>query len=79
MGNISQDIIPHRFNLSASTALEYHEIYDIIKKVKDEEFPALNLDSCNIEDELNKVSKLCLSNEISIIPLKYSCARRLFC
>lgn len=54
MGNISQDIIPHRFNLSASTALEYHEIYDIIKKVKDEEFPALNLDSCNIEDELNK-------------------------
>uniref|UniRef100_A0ABI7X667 Solute carrier family 6 member 15 n=1 Tax=Felis catus TaxID=9685 RepID=A0ABI7X667_FELCA len=54
MGNISQDIIPHHINLSAVTTEDYHLVYDIIQKVKEEEFPALHLNSCQIEDELNK-------------------------
>ncbi|XP_015999111.2 sodium-dependent neutral amino acid transporter B(0)AT2 [Rousettus aegyptiacus] len=54
MGNISQDIIPHHINFSAVTAEDYHLVYDIIQKVKEEEFPALHLNSCQIEDELNK-------------------------
>lgn len=58
MGNISQDIIPHHINLSAVTAEDYHLVYDIIQKVKEEEFSALHLNSCQIEDELNKVSRL---------------------
>ncbi|KAM5332719.1 sodium-dependent neutral amino acid transporter B(0)AT2 isoform 1-T5 [Glossophaga mutica] len=54
MGNISQDIIPHHINLPAVTVEDYHLVYDIIQKVKEEEFPALHLNSCQIEDELNK-------------------------
>ncbi|XP_023573232.1 sodium-dependent neutral amino acid transporter B(0)AT2 isoform X2 [Octodon degus] len=54
MGNISQDIIPHHVNFSAMTAEDYHLVYDIVQKVKEEEFPALHLSSCLIEDELNK-------------------------
>uniref|UniRef100_A0A8B9WHJ5 Solute carrier family 6 member 15 n=1 Tax=Bos mutus grunniens TaxID=30521 RepID=A0A8B9WHJ5_BOSMU len=54
MGNISQDIIPHHINFSAITAEDYDLIYDIIQKVKEEEFPALHLNACQIEDELNK-------------------------
>ncbi|KAF3814604.1 hypothetical protein GH733_017762 [Mirounga leonina] len=54
MGNISQDIIPHHINLSAVTAEDYHLVYDIIQKVKEEEFSALHLNSCQTEDELNK-------------------------
>ncbi|KAJ8776519.1 hypothetical protein J1605_015414 [Eschrichtius robustus] len=54
MGNISQDTIPHHINFSAVTAEDYHLVYDIIQKVKEEEFPALHLNSCQIEDELNK-------------------------
>ena len=58
MGNISQDIIPHHINFSAITAEDYDLIYDIIQKVKEEEFPELHLNACQIEDELNKVSSL---------------------
>ncbi|CAK6443137.1 unnamed protein product [Pipistrellus nathusii] len=54
MGNISQTIIPSHINFSAITAEGYHEVYDIIKSAKGEEFPALNLQSCYVEDELNK-------------------------
>ncbi|XP_037704009.1 sodium-dependent neutral amino acid transporter B(0)AT2 [Choloepus didactylus] len=54
MGNISQDIIPHHINFSVVTAEDYHLVYDIIQKVKEEEFPALHLNSCQIEDELDK-------------------------
>lgn len=54
MGNISQAIIPSHINFSAITAEGYHEVYDVIKRAKGEEFPALNLQSCYIEDELNK-------------------------
>lgn len=56
MGNIPQAIIPPHIKFSAITAEAYHEVYDIIKRVKGEEFPALDLRSCKIEDELNKVS-----------------------
>ena len=58
MGNISQDIIPHHINFSAITAKDYDLVYDIIQKVKEEEFPTLHLNACRIEDELNKVSKV---------------------
>ncbi|KAG8513971.1 Sodium-dependent neutral amino acid transporter B(0)AT2, partial [Galemys pyrenaicus] len=54
IGNISQDIIPHHINFSVITAEDYHLVYDILQKVKEEEFPALHLNSCQIEDELNK-------------------------
>ncbi|XP_077909180.1 sodium-dependent neutral amino acid transporter B(0)AT2 isoform X2 [Ictidomys tridecemlineatus] len=54
MGNISQDIIPHHINLSSITAEDYHLVYDIIQKVKEEEFWVLHLNSCQIKDELNK-------------------------
>ncbi|XP_048205607.1 sodium-dependent neutral amino acid transporter B(0)AT2 [Perognathus longimembris pacificus] len=54
MGNISQDIIPHHINLSAVTAEDYYLLYDVIEKVKEEEFPVLHLNSCQIGDELNK-------------------------
>ncbi|KAF5926601.1 hypothetical protein HPG69_001230 [Diceros bicornis minor] len=54
MGNLSQDIIPHHINFSAVTTEDYHLVYDILQKVKEEEFPALHLNSCQIEDELNK-------------------------
>lgn len=73
MGNISQTIIPSHINFSAITA-----VYDIIKSGKAEEFPALNLQSCYVEDELNKVSTYVLSNKIGIIQLKYSFSGRHF-
>lgn len=76
MGNISQDIIPHHINLSSVTAEDYHLVYDIIQKVKEEEFPALHLNSCQIEDELNKVSRFCLNNTIVISQLKYALPRK---
>lgn len=70
MGNISQDIIPHHINLSAVTAADYHLVYEIIQKVKEEEFPALGLSSCQIEDELNQVSSSCLSNKMIIVQFR---------
>ncbi|XP_070265733.1 sodium-dependent neutral amino acid transporter B(0)AT2 isoform X2 [Myotis yumanensis] len=54
MGNIPQAIIPPHIKISTITAEAYHEIYDIIKRVKGEEFPALDLRYCKVEDELNK-------------------------
>lgn len=72
MGNISRDVIPHHINLSAVTVEDYHLVYDIIQKVKEEEFAVLHLNSCQIEDELNKVSKPCLSSQAIIVQLTYS-------
>lgn len=77
MGNISQDIIPHHINFSAITAEDYDLVYDIIQKVKEEEFPELHLNACQIEDELNKVSSLCLSTKTVLMNLKYALPRRL--
>lgn len=61
-GNVSWDVIPRHINLSAVTAEDYHVVYDIIQKVKEEEFAVLHLKACQIEDELNKVSRPCLSS-----------------
>lgn len=55
IGNLSQDMIPHHINFSSITAEDYNLVYDIIRKVKEEEFDSLGLKSCQIEDELNKV------------------------
>ncbi|XP_005860915.1 PREDICTED: sodium-dependent neutral amino acid transporter B(0)AT2 [Myotis brandtii] len=54
MGSIPQAIIPPHIKISTITAEAYHEVYDIIKRVKGEEFPALDLRYCKVEDELNK-------------------------
>lgn len=54
-GNLSQDMIPHHINFSSITAEDYNLVYDIIQKVKEEEFDSLGLKSCQIEDELDKV------------------------
>lgn len=67
MGNISQDIIPHHINLSAVTAEDYYLVFDIIQKVKEEEFHVLQLNSCQVEDELNKVSRPCWSSRILFV------------
>ncbi|POI32698.1 hypothetical protein CIB84_003549 [Bambusicola thoracicus] len=53
-GNLSQDMIPHHINFSSITAEDYNLVYDIIQKVKEEEFDSLGLKSCQIEDELGK-------------------------
>ena len=45
--------------------------------MKEEEFPELHLNACQIEDELNKVSSLCLSTKTVLINLKYALPRRL--
>lgn len=58
MGNLSQDMIPHHINFSSITAEDYNLVYDIIQKVKEEEFGSLGLKSCQIEDELDKVRLL---------------------
>jgi solute carrier family 6 amino acid/orphan transporter-like 15/16/17/18/20 len=63
MGNISWDVIPHHINLSAVTVEDYRLVYDIIQKVKEEEFAVLHLNACQIEDELNKVSRPCVSSQ----------------
>ncbi|XP_069485419.1 sodium-dependent neutral amino acid transporter B(0)AT2 [Ambystoma mexicanum] len=54
IGNISHDIIPQHINFSRITTDDYHLIYDIIQKVKEEDFSKLGLQACQIEDELNK-------------------------
>lgn len=59
LGNgIEATLIPHHINLtqvSQVTADDYHQMIDIIKGVKEDEFQKLGLESCTIEDELNKV------------------------
>lgn len=60
MGNLSQDMIPHHINFSSITAKDYNLVYDIIQKVKEEQFDSLGLKSCQIEDELDKVRSLSL-------------------
>ncbi|XP_074126985.1 sodium-dependent neutral amino acid transporter B(0)AT2 isoform X1 [Sminthopsis crassicaudata] len=52
--NISQSLFPVHINLSDITPQDYPLVYDVIKKVKEKEFPKLHLSPCHIEDELNK-------------------------
>nr|XP_057931914.1 sodium-dependent neutral amino acid transporter B(0)AT2 isoform X1 [Doryrhamphus excisus] len=58
LGNgIEESVIPKHINLSHSSSLstaDYHLMINIIKDVKEEQFTQLGLDSCSIEDELNK-------------------------
>lgn len=53
-------MIPHHINFSSITAEDYNLVYDIIQKVKEEQFDSLGLKSCQIEDELDKVRSLSL-------------------
>uniref|UniRef100_A0A4W3GGD9 Transporter n=1 Tax=Callorhinchus milii TaxID=7868 RepID=A0A4W3GGD9_CALMI len=53
-GVVSHDLIPHHVNFSEVSAEDYYQMYDIIKGVKEEEFPKLGLESCQLEDELNQ-------------------------
>ncbi|XP_018602584.1 sodium-dependent neutral amino acid transporter B(0)AT2 [Scleropages formosus] len=51
---ISQDLIPLHINFSHVTPEDYQRMTDIIQGVKEESFSQLGLDSCNIEEELDK-------------------------
>ncbi|XP_043980420.1 sodium-dependent neutral amino acid transporter B(0)AT2 [Gambusia affinis] len=55
--DIEWSLIPHHINLtqvSQVTAEDYHQMIQIIKGVKEDEYPKLGLQSCSIEDELNQ-------------------------
>ncbi|KAJ8395735.1 hypothetical protein AAFF_G00029720 [Aldrovandia affinis] len=55
LGNeISPDLIPQHVDLSAVTPEDYTLMTEIIRGVKESDYSHLGLDSCNIEDELNK-------------------------
>ncbi|XP_071313120.1 sodium-dependent neutral amino acid transporter B(0)AT2 [Trachinotus anak] len=58
LGNgIEASLIPHHINLtqvSQVSAEDYHQMVEIIKGVKEDEYQKLGLESCSIEDELNK-------------------------
>ncbi|XP_018528101.2 LOW QUALITY PROTEIN: sodium-dependent neutral amino acid transporter B(0)AT2 [Lates calcarifer] len=58
LGNgIEESLIPHHINLtqvSQVSAEDYHQMIDIIRGVKEDEYRQLGLESCSIEDELNK-------------------------
>lgn len=71
-GNVSWDIIPHHVNFSRITVQDYQLVYDIVKKVKEEEFNDLGLAACQIEDELNKVRLIqAIINTISVFLCLY--------
>ncbi|KAK1168810.1 sodium-dependent neutral amino acid transporter B(0)AT2-like [Acipenser oxyrinchus oxyrinchus] len=53
-GVLSHDLIPHHMNFSSINAVDYHQMTDIFKGVKETEFSSLELDPCDIKDELNK-------------------------
>ncbi|XP_061629950.1 sodium-dependent neutral amino acid transporter B(0)AT2 [Phyllopteryx taeniolatus] len=58
LGNgIDANLIPNHINLSHRMSVDdYRQMIDDIKRVKDN-FAKLGLDSCNIEDELNKAEQ----------------------
>ncbi|XP_078497437.1 sodium-dependent neutral amino acid transporter SLC6A17 isoform X1 [Lissotriton helveticus] len=51
---LSHDLIPSHVNFSHLTAQDYHEMYGVIKTVKEDHFQDLGLDACLLEEELNK-------------------------
>ncbi|XP_063052065.1 sodium-dependent neutral amino acid transporter B(0)AT2 [Engraulis encrasicolus] len=52
---ISRDLIPHHINFSSSVSTQdYKQITDILQGVMESDYSRLGLDSCSIEDELNK-------------------------
>lgn len=60
LGNgIEESLIPKHINLSEPSQVsneDYAEMFKVFKMVKEDKFPDLGLDSCSIEDELNKVA-----------------------
>ncbi|XP_019750329.1 sodium-dependent neutral amino acid transporter B(0)AT2 isoform X2 [Hippocampus comes] len=56
LGNgIEANLIPNHINLSHKVSVDdYHQMIEIIRGVKEGNFDKLGLDSCHIEDELNK-------------------------
>ncbi|KAM7003155.1 sodium-dependent neutral amino acid transporter B(0)AT2 [Tautogolabrus adspersus] len=58
LGNgIEESLIPHHINLTLPAQVsneDYLEMYNVIKMVKEVDFPKLGLDACSIEAELNK-------------------------
>ncbi|KAK6303972.1 hypothetical protein J4Q44_G00264260 [Coregonus suidteri] len=53
-GVLSHDLIPPHVNFSHLSAVDYQEMYGVIKTVKEDSFDQLGLDPCVLEDELNK-------------------------
>ncbi|XP_066580241.1 sodium-dependent neutral amino acid transporter B(0)AT2 [Amia ocellicauda] len=53
-GVLSHDLIPQHINFSHVTSVDYYQMTDIIKGVKEKDYSSLGLNPCNIEDELNK-------------------------
>uniref|UniRef100_A0A3Q3KFM7 Transporter n=1 Tax=Monopterus albus TaxID=43700 RepID=A0A3Q3KFM7_MONAL len=51
---VVEEIIPLHINFSHLSAQDYAEMYGVIKTVKEDSFGQLGLDSCVLEDELNK-------------------------
>ncbi|EDL01906.1 solute carrier family 6 (neurotransmitter transporter), member 17, isoform CRA_a [Mus musculus] len=51
---LSRDLIPPHVNFSHLTTKDYSEMYSVIMTVKEKQFPALGLDPCLLEDELDK-------------------------
>ncbi|XP_055795513.1 sodium-dependent neutral amino acid transporter B(0)AT2-like [Salvelinus fontinalis] len=56
LGNeVSHDLIPHHINFSATVSAEdYQQMTEILRGVTEKDYPSLGLDSCSIEEELNK-------------------------
>ncbi|XP_036373760.1 sodium-dependent neutral amino acid transporter B(0)AT2-like [Megalops cyprinoides] len=55
LGNeISPELIPRHVNLTHVTPEDYQQLTDIIRAERKSDFSRLGLESCNIEDELNK-------------------------
>uniref|UniRef100_A0A8C7JD45 Transporter n=1 Tax=Oncorhynchus kisutch TaxID=8019 RepID=A0A8C7JD45_ONCKI len=53
-GVLSHDLIPPHVNFSHLSAVDYQEMYGVIKTVREDSFSQLGLDPCILEDELNK-------------------------
>uniref|UniRef100_A0A8C3VUQ3 Transporter n=1 Tax=Catagonus wagneri TaxID=51154 RepID=A0A8C3VUQ3_9CETA len=51
---LSRALIPPHVNFSHLTTKDYAEMYRVIKTVKEDQFSALGLDPCLLEDELDK-------------------------
>ncbi|XP_036047386.1 sodium-dependent neutral amino acid transporter SLC6A17 isoform X2 [Onychomys torridus] len=51
---LSRDLIPPHVNFSHLTTKDYSEMYNVIMTVKENQFSALGLDPCLLEDELDK-------------------------
>ncbi|KAL0968632.1 hypothetical protein UPYG_G00269390 [Umbra pygmaea] len=56
LGNeISGDLVPHHINFTTTLSAEdYQQMTDILRGVTEDKYPRLGLDSCSIEEELNK-------------------------